>query len=158
MTAYPRTERRARKRAAKGRSDARKFLPLRAAIVTPGTYGRVVVPRFALPARANTRVHWAQIAAQRQLGTKIGRLLDASLPCTITLTRVSPGKLDSHDGLSMAFKAIVDGIADALVGRPVRIVTKKCVRVVVRGDDSDERLTWRYQQRRGEYAIEVEVS
>jgi hypothetical protein len=32
----------------------------------------------------------------------------------VTVTRVSPGELDQHDGLRAALKAVVDGVTDAL--------------------------------------------
>jgi hypothetical protein len=104
-------------------------------------------------------LHWKHVQSQRQLGQRIARTLSAfPLPCTITLTRVSPGKLDTHDGLGMAFKAIVDGIADVLVGKAVTITRNGRKVTVVRGDDSDPRLTWQYRQERGEYAIKAEVT
>lgn len=52
-------------------------------------------------------------------------------PCVVTLTRVAPGLLDD-DNLAGGFKAVRDGVADALGI-----------------DDADPRVTWRYQQRKG---------
>lgn len=65
----------------------------------------------------------------------------AQLPVIVTLTRISPGELDSHDNLRAAMKHVVDGIAD-----------------VFRVADRDPRITWRYAQRKGErrlYAVDV---
>lgn len=61
---------------------------------------------------------------------------------TITLTRIAPRKLDG-DNLQRSLKAIRDGVAD-----------------VLRIDDGNERLGWRYEQRpavKGEskYAVRV---
>jgi hypothetical protein len=65
-----------------------------------------------------------------------------NVPLAITLTRVAPRPLDT-DNLSSAFKAIRDGVADALTV-----------------DDGDPRLAWVYQQRRGqprEYGIAIRI-
>lgn len=64
------------------------------------------------------------------------------LPCTVTLTRISPGLLDD-DNLASAFKHVRDGIADAL-----------------NIDDRSPLIAWRYQQQRGKrgmYAVCVQV-
>lgn len=62
-------------------------------------------------------------------------------PCTVTMTRIAPSEgLDAHDGLPASLKGLVDGVADAL-GL----------------DDGDERLTWRYDQRRGPWAVEIKL-
>jgi hypothetical protein len=69
------------------------------------------------------------------------------LPLVITLTRIAPRKLDS-DNLAMAFK------------RGVRDTIAKWLGV----DDGDERIEWRYAQRkawkyeRGDYGIAVEFA
>ena len=69
------------------------------------------------------------------------RLLD---PIVVTLTRIAPRLLDVGDNLSGgSLKSLRDGIADWL-GVP----------------DNDPRVTWLYDQRKGEpkkYAVEVEV-
>lgn len=96
--------------------------------------------------------HWAvtrkRAAFQRGLTKSLLWLpLDGTrrseTPVTITLTRISPRRLDT-DNLTGALKHVRDGVADAL-GHP---------------DDSHPRLTWRYAQRRGAkgaYAVEVRV-
>jgi hypothetical protein len=64
------------------------------------------------------------------------------MPCSITLTRIAPRRLDS-DNLARSLKAVRDGIADA-----------------IGVDDGDPRLEWRYAQEQGavrEYAVRVEV-
>lgn len=77
-------------------------------------------------ARGNSR--WAAILRQktereqRQAGrlTALAAMLRAHVravdlvPCIVTLTRISAGKLDRHDGLPASQKRVVDGIADAL--------------------------------------------
>ena len=110
---------------------------------------------FPIPLRtyseANRREHWAakakrtkeqRIAARWFCGAKmIGGGLRP--PLSITLTRISPRKLDT-DNLARSMKAVRDGIADALGI-----------------DDGDDRLEWRYAQRKGrakEYSVDVEIS
>lgn len=73
-----------------------------------------------------------------------------ALPVVVTLTRISPGTLDD-DAVPGSMKHARDQIA-VWLGLP----TNK------RGhaEDRDERVTWRYSQRRGgrgEYAVEVLV-
>ena len=127
--------------------------------------------RFDIPIRTysetNTRGHWAPKAkrTKSQRGaakvearsafvaadehypaTHPGETLRGrgvlSEPVRITLTRIAPRKLDSGN-LEAAFKAVQDGIADALGI-----------------DDGDDRLTWVYQQARGapkEHAVRVTI-
>jgi hypothetical protein len=66
-----------------------------------------------------------------------------ALPCTVTVTRISPRQLDKHDGLPAALKNVVDGIADWMQVK-----------------DNDERLNFLYDQRKGkpgEYAVSIEI-
>jgi len=56
------------------------------------------------------------------------------MPCVVTLTRYGIKELDAHDNLRSAFKYIVDKIAEILTG-------KKNGK-----GDSDQRITWRYDQ------------
>lgn len=60
----------------------------------------------------------------------------------VTLTRIAPRKLDG-DNLQRSFKAIRDGIADA-----------------IKIDDGADRYGWHYQQERGkpkEYAVRIDI-
>lgn len=73
------------------------------------------------------------------------------LPAIITVTRIAPNKLDTHDGLRAACKPVIDGIADALIGKiGTFTITKgrKAGKLVTRvtSDDSDDRLTFRCNQ------------
>lgn len=97
---------------------------------------------------ANSREHWRKAAKRKKEHRNAARIaLGGNLeimnpPCTITLTRIGPRKLDD-DNLASGFKAFRDGIADWLGI-----------------DDGDKRLTWRYAQRKGkpkEYAAEVHI-
>lgn len=70
------------------------------------------------------------------------------LPCKIKLTRQSILKLDSGDNLPMSMKYCRDAIADLLIPglRPGFA-------------DSDERLIWEYDQRKGRpKGIEISIS
>ena len=98
---------------------------------------------------ANSHEHWRyrQRRAKTQrystswnLYCELGDRPVSLLPCRVTLTRLSPRKLDT-DGLVSAFKAVRDGVADwAGV------------------DDGDERWDWQYKQEKSkEYGIRIEI-
>lgn len=105
--------------------------------------GICVLAPVRTQSEANAREHWSKrskrAAEHRQTAANaVGPLWR----WRITLTRIAPRKLDD-DNLARALKAVRDGVADAL-GL----------------DDGDERLTWRYAQRKGEpkqYAVEVRI-
>lgn len=98
---------------------------------------------IALPSVSNLREHWAakarRVKSQRKatrwrlVAGLISALVDPTTrtPVAVTLTRVSPRKLDD-DNLCGAFKAVRDEVA-AYFGV----------------DDADPRLTWRYAQAKG---------
>jgi hypothetical protein len=99
----------------------------------------------------NRREHWSSRAKRaREARAETFYSLKANkapytLPCTITVTRIAPRKLDAHDGLPAALKGVVDGVADYLMVK----------------SDADQRLSWKYAQRAGEpheYAVEVEIT
>lgn len=72
---------------------------------------------------------------------------------TITLTRVAPRRLDD-DNLARALKAIRDGVADYL------LPANRGNKVRRWADDSDGRITWRYDQTRGApktYAVRIRI-
>lgn len=93
---------------------------------------------------ANEREHWT-VRAKRAKGQRnVAAMMmpKVSIPCTIRLTRISPGTLDS-DNLAISQKHVRDGIADKLGI-----------------DDRDPRVTWEYAQERSApkvYAVRVEV-
>ena len=62
--------------------------------------------------------------------------------CTVTLTRVSPGRgVDGHDNLAGSLKAVVDELAS-----------------ILGVDDRDPRVTWKYQQERGDWGVWVHIA
>lgn len=100
---------------------------------------------LALPSAPNQRLHWAakarQVRAQRDATAWVlGSRPRPSLPVVVTLTRVSPRRLDD-DNLRGAFKAVRDQVATWLGV-----------------DDADPRVRWDYDQRKGPPAVEVRVS
>ena len=108
----------------------------------------VTVP-IRIESVANLREPWQQKARRnREQYTSVWYALKAAkfpyaVPCTVTLTRISPRPLDAHDNLPSSMKKIVDCIADWLDL-----------------NDNDPMVTWAYAQERGkpkEYALKVEV-
>ena len=116
---------------------------------------------FLIPIRtfseANLREHWAvkarrvklqreAVAVMWQMQKQCNRIQVASFVdsgLTITLTRIAPRALDSHDNLPRSMKAVVDQLASQL-----------CI------DDRCRTIHWQYAQRKGkakEYAVEVDI-
>ncbi len=103
---------------------------------------------YRLRSCANLREHWAvkakRVAAERAFAFSCLCAWRAKwrerFPVCVILTRVAPRKLDS-DNVASAFKAIRDGVADWLQ--------------VNDGDES--KVTWRYAQERGDYAVRIEI-
>lgn len=106
--------------------------------------------RFTIPIRtmteSNTGGHWRTRARrakeQRQVATLFTNayLTGGAVPKRVKLTRISRGKLDSHDNLASALKHVVDGIADAF-----------------EVDDGRSGIRWEYDQAVGkEPAVVVE--
>lgn len=77
---------------------------------------------FKLDSRANyrghtrSRKHVKSVREQRSVTCLVLRLRATrlALPVKLTLVRIAPRRLDGHDNLAMAFKSVVDGIADWL--------------------------------------------
>lgn len=93
----------------------------------------------------NKRMHWskrAKLTASERGTTKLllGWNFKPLLPCTITITRLSPRLMDD-DNVQGVLKGVRDGIADRLGV-----------------DDGDPRVEWKYDQRkckRGEFGVFV---
>lgn len=88
---------------------------------------------------ANRRDHWAVKAkrAKSQRHTAAMLVPRFGLPCVVTLVRIGPKALDT-DNLAGALKAVRDGVADRLGVQ-----------------DNDPRVTWKYDQKRGPYGVEI---
>jgi hypothetical protein len=97
---------------------------------------------------SNARGHWAGKARRTKALREAAGLVVVGMlraegmapPCTVTLTRIAPRRLDD-DNLRGALKAVRDGVADALGV-----------------DDGDPSVSWDYAQARGaakQYAVVV---
>ena len=103
-----------------------------------------------LVSEANARGHWAggHARAKAQKAQVLGEWLRVmrpvvSPPCTVTITRIAPRRMDC-DNLQRAAKAVRDAAAEH----------------IVQADDGDERITWDYKQVKGKaktYAVSIEV-
>ena len=114
--------------------------------------------RLLLPIKtvseANLREHWGKRARRAKKQREAARTcLRARLSCdrvalvdgrlTVSLTRIAPRALDS-DNLAGSFKAVRDGVADALGI-----------------DDGSPLIDWQYFQRKGQpkqYAVLIEIT
>ena len=82
----------------------------------------------------------AAIAKKQRLdiGLVLNTIDKPKLPIVVTVIRIAPYQLDSHDNLPTSAKHIVDQIAEWL-----------CV------DDRDKRILWLYEQEKGSYGIKI---
>jgi hypothetical protein len=79
------------------------------------TLASLRLQRFAVRGKVQGQRQGTHLAVRAKLpGTLRARLLRDSERLVITLTRLAPGKLDHEDNLAAGFKAVRDGIADAL--------------------------------------------
>ncbi len=62
-----------------------------------------------------------------------------TLPCKVSLTRISPRSLDADDNLPMSLKWVKDAVADYIIPG----------KAPGRADDSKQ-ITWQYDQRKGQ--------
>lgn len=114
---------------------------------------RILIPIHTV-SEPNLREHWRKRANRtRNQRTATRAIVHAQLyrekivtgkkPLIISLTRIAPRALDS-DNLAGSFKAVRDGIADALGT-----------------DDGSPLLEWRYGQEKGgprQYAVCIEIT
>jgi hypothetical protein len=110
---------------------------------------RVDLDHVRLVSLLNLREHWSGKAKRAKMQRGIARLAvapklhgwDLSGPLVVTITRLSPGTLDS-DNLAGSGKHVRDGIADALGV-----------------DDGDPRIEWRVVQVRSKsWGCRIEIS
>lgn len=106
--------------------------------------------KISLPFRTvstpNAREHWAAKARRSKTERNVTRhMVDYHLKArlsryTVVLTRKGPRALDS-DNLAASFKAIRDGVADA-----------------IGIDDGSDKVQWRYRQEKSKtYSVEIEI-
>lgn len=99
-----------------------------------GNSQKAAIVRSRKDAQQRQTTYILTLAAIRNAGLSRVHLV----PARVTVTRISAGRLDAHDGLGSALKRVVDGIADAL-----GIV------------DGGRFVQWRYEQRRGARGIHL---
>src|SRR5271166_4432713 len=101
-----------------------------------------------LPSLMNTRMYWrrmAKVTKKQKEMTQVYLSIAKNyadvppLPLLVTITRIGPRKLDD-DNLASSCKYVRDQIA-------------KMVGV----DDGSDQYTWRYEQKLGEYGVDVEI-
>lgn len=108
-------------------------------------YGvEVVLPIKTINPLNGSHGHWRVTSARRKRERGLAAMLVPahSLPCVVTLTRLSSGTLDD-DNVRAALKSVRDGIADKLGVA-----------------DNDPRIQWRYAQektKRGVYGVRVRI-
>lgn len=111
-------------------------LPLKTKNPSNGSFGLSAGAAMARASERKKQRRSARIFTIKHLGFPKARW-------RVTITRVSPGKLDAHDNLRSALKSVADGIADALGV-----------------DDGGGLVDWQYLQRKGgpgEYSVDVLV-
>lgn len=115
---------------------------------------------------ANCSEHWTKKSKRKQQQQFFVRMAmkehidKIRLPCTITLTRLSPRKLDSKDNLPMSFKSVSDELAALIF--PEKVQTYRNAsgkRVSNKGHcDSSDQIKWRYEQEKAKkQAIKINV-
>lgn len=110
----------------------------------------LIVHPIRTQSEANLREHWGARHRRSRIQRATAKMLVRQYPhlrrhtgdYIITLTRVAPRRLDD-DNLARSFKAIRDGVADA-----------------IGVDDGAERFTWCYAQENGrpkQYAVKIQI-
>ena len=113
---------------------------------------RFTIPGLRLVSGLNVREHWAKRAKRVRSERDQTRLasiaslgprwfLRVNLPVVVTIIRVGPRMLDSDNAHGSA-KHIRDQLASMLG---------------ITDGPADSRATWRVEQRKGPYAVEVEI-
>lgn len=105
---------------------------------------KIVIPNFKLPSLANLRLHWRAMdrlkSGQKQLvWAALRGVVLPPMPVVVLITRVGKRRLDS-DNLAISAKYTRDEIARAFGV-----------------DDGSDLYEWRYAQRIGPYAVEIEI-
>lgn len=93
-----------------------------------------------LESEMNLREHWAKRYRRKKMQQHAALMIGKhELPCTVRIIRFGPKPLDG-DNMQASAKFLRDAIA---------------ARLGV--DDADERVQWRYDQRRGPHGVIVEI-
>lgn len=126
-----------------------------ARVSTPQTtfvkgYCAITIPALKLPNPLNgSHGHWSVASRRRRsIRTTVGWALilhvaprGLPLPLTVTVTRLSRGTLDAHDGLPASCKPVIDAVATWLGI-----------------DDADPRVTWQVRQEKAAgFGVRIEI-
>lgn len=104
---------------------------------------------------ANVKEHWSKshrrhIQQQRTLRIYLSHITEFPMPCVVTWTRLGGRKLDEGDNLRMAFKWLVDELADILFGNVYQEMPKKAIYLPAKRlkgrQDTNPLVEWRYAQ------------
>ncbi len=96
---------------------------------------------------SNSLAHWRVVSGQRRrVRTAVELALRQHeplppLPVRVTMTRISPGTMDLHDGVPNALKSVVDQIAEHYGEK-----------------DNDPRFEWKYSQVKKSKTYGVEIT
>jgi len=102
------------------------------------------IDNFVTTSEGNSREHWHKSAKRHNLQKDQVNIYLKDLKIykyeyiTIKLVRISPRKLDIHDNLPMAFKYVVDAIADLMYPG----------KAAERADNTDL-IEWKFDQEKG---------
>lgn len=128
-----------------GEVVVRFFVPLRTG---RGENNREVRgQRIARIQRERDAVFWAWPRESAHLphrgaADRVRVLVPVRAPCVVTFTRVAPGRgLDPEENLPGSLKAIKDEVAE-----------------ILGADDRDPRITWKYEQERGEWGVRIHIA
>ena len=120
--------------------------------------------RLKTVSEANSSEHWTAKAKRHKSQQHFVRLLyethikDVGLPCTITLTRLSPRQLDD-DNLVTSMKYIRDELSECILPELRKTyVTRKGHLAFIKGRaDSDPRIRWKYDQKKSPM-LEIKIT
>lgn len=114
---------------------------------------------------ANSTEHWTKKSKrhrQQQFFVRQylkDRIKEVALPCTVTITRLSPRKLDD-DNLIMCLKYVRDEIGSLIFPEKVKTYINSSGSIVSNKghSDSDNRIKWFYEQEKSKkQAIRIRI-
>jgi len=111
---------------------------------------------------SNSSEHWATRGKRhtaQQFVVKCAMMhVEITLPCSITITRLAPRKLDD-DNLRGSLKWIRDEISDVIM-KERRVFNRNGTVVKLKGrNDSNPKIQWIYEQQSSkEYAVKIMIA
>ncbi len=124
----------------------------RTAALPPSIRGGVSIPVLGLRtiSEANAHEHWRTRAARAKhqkntvalvLRASVAHLMMVAAPLVVTLTRIAPSNGLDSDNMVGSQKHVRDAVAD-----------------VLGVNDKDPRVEWRVEQRKGPWAVEIQIA